>query len=522
MGSPIIKLWRNMEDNEIEKILKECKEATVRVAYILSKLESSFSSYQSYNQGASFSQRQIAKLDVFREVKGLKNYNKLVKYLKDNEQEAFELGFFKGEDNQLKLPSKRSINDILKQVSRKDLLLIAKKIVEFATRNEKILDIGYVLKKVTDENDKKERKMAEAVNLMVKFMKSTFNIPLKHNAKFDNEMLIKALAYIAKEKNFTRGGAKGYKRQYPDNATPSGDTLLYNFAKLSFDDVAKIYEGTLNHIVEFAKANYNLFKERKFDVAIDCHQIPYFGEDLVYTRGGKHERGTSKFFEYAVCSIIDKGLKLIVCVTPMTPFDNLSKIVDDMIGNVKKIIKINRVLCDRAFNRIEVIRALNRHEVEFLMPMVRSETVKDAYDKAEHCDARVFEDFRIGNKNNYVKVTLIVVKNKRGDHHSFICNFPIHEVIAYRLYKLYSKRWNIETSFRSLSVDFRARTTSRNMTIRLLYFLFSCCMHNLWILVNLVLSLVINGRIPEKNILTGREFIQIFSFVRRSHLDPSG
>jgi putative transposase len=461
-------------------------------------------------------------LDVFREVKGLKNYNKLVKYLKDNEQEAFELGFFKGEDNQLKLPSKRTINDILKQISRKDLLLIAKKIVEFATRNEKILDIGYVLKKVTEQKEKQEKKKAEAVDLTVKFMKSNFNIPLKHNAKFDNEMFIRSLAYISKENDYAHGGAKTFSYENPGKTIPSGDTLLYNFAKLSFDDVTKIYDGTLNHIVEFAKTNYNLFKERKFDVAIDCHQICYFGKDLLYTRGGKHDRGTSKFFEYAVCSIIDKGLKLIVCVIPMTQFDKLSVLVDDILTKVKKVVKINRVLCDRAFNGIEVIRALNRHQVQFLMPMVRSETVKDAYEKAQYCDARVFDNFRIGNKNNYVKVNLIVVKDKRGDHHSFICNFPVHEVIAYRLFKIYSKRWNIETSFRSLTKDFRARTTSKSIVLRLLYFLFSCCLYNLWTIVNLVVSLVVNGRVPGKPLITGKQFIRLFSFLKKEYFDNGG
>ena len=510
-----------MNVNEIDKIFKECKETNVRVSYVLLKLDTLFSIYNDFNPGSSFSQRQIARLEVFREIKGLKNYNKLVIYLKENEQDAFDLSFFKDESNQLKLPSKRTINSILKTISRKDLLIISKNIVEIATKNEKILDIGFVLKKIDKEKEKDERKKAEAVNLMVKFMGYNFNIPLKHNAIFNNEMLIKSLAYISKGNDFTQGGAVNFQEEN-DKRVPTGDTLLYHFSKLNFDDVLKIYDGTLKHIMDFAKTNYNLFNERKFDIAIDCHKVPYFGKSLTYTRGGKYERGTSQFFEYAVCSIINKGLKLILCVVPMTQFDNLSMVVNEILEKVTKIVKINRVLLDRGFNRIEVIRALNKHNLEFLMPMIRNDSVKEAYEKAEFCDSRVFEDFQIGNKKNNVKVNLVIVKNKKGDHCSFICNFKIHPVIAYRLFKLYGKRWNIETSFRSLTKDFRARTTSNNIVIRLLYFLFSCCLYNLWILVNLVVNLAIHGRIPEKNLISGKHFVRLFSFVKKEYFDPGG
>ena len=40
---------------------------------------------------------------------------------------------------------------------------------------------------------------------------------------------------------------------------------------------------------------------------------------------------------------------------------------------------------------------------------------------------------------------------------------------------MYSKRWGIETGYRNLDHDFKAKTTTRNYHIRLFYFLFSTC-----------------------------------------------
>jgi len=70
------------------------------------------------------------------------------------------------------------------------------------------------------------------------------------------------------------------------------------------------------------------------------------------------------------------------------------------------------------------------------MPMVRSPTVKSAFDKAEYCNARTFKGFKIGDE----KVNLILVDDKLRIKRAFVCNFDIHPTIAYRLYKMYGKR----------------------------------------------------------------------------------
>lgn len=67
--------------------------------------------------------------------------------------------------------------------------------------------------------------------------------------------------------------------------------------------------------------------------------------------------------------------------------------------------------------------------------------------------------------------------------------------------------------------DFKPRTTSKNYCIRLFYFLFTVCLYNLWILVNICVSLVLHDRVSEKPIVTAKLFSII---LYRVSVDPGG
>jgi hypothetical protein len=54
---------------------------------------------------------------------------------------------------------------------------------------------------------------------------------------------------------------------------------------------------------------------------------------------------------------------------------------------------------------------------------------------------------------------------------------------ARRILKRYKDRWGIETAYRKHN-EFLAKTTSRNYTVRLLYYAISVCIYNAWCLFN--------------------------------------
>jgi len=242
---------------------------------------------------------------------------------------------------------------------------------------------------------------------------------------------------------------------------------------------------------------------------------------MPFVRGGKFERGTSNFFEFLTCSLLLSGRRFILDIIPLHPFSKIDKLIEESLAKTKKKIKIDIVYLDRGFNSARIINALKRSDVKFLMPQIKTSTVKAWFDKSEGCNSRVIENFQIGWKEKAF-VNLILVDDDKGIKRAFISNWKIASPIAYRLYKMYSKRWGIEISYKKLKHDFRPKTTSRNYNIRLFYFLFSACLFNLWVLVNISLGLLLYGRVPEKPILSANVFTTILYHVQENYFDPGG
>ena len=79
-----------------------------------------------------------------------------------------------------------------------------------------------------------------------------------------------------------------------------------------------------------------------------------------------------------------------------------------------------------------------------------------------------------------------------------------------KIFGQYGKRWGIETGYRVKKETFRARTTSKNYSIRLFYFLFSVLLYNLWILLDLLVCLAVFGRKMSKRIISSKLFSTMF------------
>ena len=203
----------------------------------------------------------------------------------------------------------------------------------------------------------------------------------------------------------------------------------------------------------------------------------------------------------------------------MHPLDNLEDLVDQLIKRAKSKVRIRYVYLDRGFDRAEVINILKKNNVKFIMPKIRTYSVKSWFDKTEDCKSKVVKNFKIGDK---ATINLVLVDDEQGIKRAFATNIDIPEQLTHYLFKFYKSRWGIETSYRQINNDFLARTTSTNYHIRLFYFLFSVCLYNLWVLVNLCVSLKIYGRLYEKPIITSKLFAILLYKIQEEYVDPGG
>ena len=494
---------------EVNKFFESFNQKSLKVSYILSQLD--FSGLVKEDSYSKFSLLSIIRLYIFRKIKGLHNYNRLTEYLINNGEESFQLGFYKNENNKLDLPLKRTYNYYLQtKISSEEkyqLDLLAEKLLSLATKNKIILDIEIVKKTIREKKKSHEREIKEAIKLIKKLIYPQIDLKIKQNGKFTTKDLLDVLVHVALTHDFTNNGSFTFKEINQDKPAPSGDLMMYHFSKFkSVIQLREMFEKILDVIFNFSKKNYHILQQRKLNIAYDIHNFCYYGKNADYICGDKNDRGTNSFFKFLTCSIVVAGRRFILDVVPVHPLLSIDKLIDRSLERVKNKVRIDKAFLDRGFDKPKIINVLKKHNVKFIMPKIRSPTVKSWFDKSAGSKSRIIKDFQIGKRENKALVNLILVDDKQGIKRAFICNFNIAPCLAYRFYELYGKRWGIETGYRNLDHDFKPRTTTNNYCIRLFYFLFSCCLYNLGILVNICVSLAVYGRIKDKPLITAKMF----------------
>ena len=512
-------------EDQLKKLFESLGSKFVKVSFILSELDISEISRDIAQRGSIYSIDSMIKLYIYKRVKAIMSFNALIRSL--SEEDALNLGFHRDTNNNIMLPKKRTFNYF--SSNHKSLInklnLIASKVTSISLDNNIALDLNLLEKTTNNANSEFQKSQAvkETIRLIKKLVYPKINIKISKNAKVTTKDLLDILVHVAYSHDFINDGCATFKTEERKIKVPNPDTILYHFKKFdSVEDTEEIFRNVFDFIFNFAKSNYRLLNRRELDIAIDTHQIPYYGKNLYpnFTKGGIAEGvGTRKFLNFITCSIVVGGKRFAIDAIPMHPVDSLEELVEKIIKRAKSKIKIRHCYLDRGFDRTEVVKVLKRNNVKFLMPKIKSYTVKAWYDKSKDCKARVIKDFKIGQNTN---VNLILVDDKKGIKRAFSTNLDIPEQLAHYLFSFYKFRWGIETSYRQIDHDFLARTTSRNFNLRLFYFLFSVCLYNLWVLVNLCVSLKIYGRLSQTPIISAKLFAVLLYKFREDYIDPGG
>ncbi|MBS7615119.1 transposase [Candidatus Bathyarchaeota archaeon] len=158
-------------------------------------------------------------------------------------------------------------------------------------------------------------------------------------------------------------------------------------------------------------------------------------------------------------------------------------------------VHIRLLLLDKGFYSHEVIKTLKALGVRFLNAVPKNKRVKEAvldYFRTGKEQVRRFSLKKDGETVNFNLTIHRLRKSKKGLKNilelygAFATNIgPKKALKAWsQLPEDYRKRWGIETGFR-VGKSFRAKTTSRNETVREIYHQYAIVLENLWTLHNM-------------------------------------
>ena len=347
--------------------------------------------------------------------------------------------------------------------------------------------------------------------------KNNINSELKLNKtkdiKYTKDQYLEELSFLSL---FNCCAEDGSKVMNIIDDKPSGDGLLQQLKKIEFEEVElqyhELFEKQFYKMLPKAKKG----KKYKAIVIIDNHEQETYSKKKRSSRairGGKHKNGTNFFFKYMTMQILVKNKLINLAVKFYSRETTQSRLVDKLIKQAKKYVKIKVVLLDRGFRDVKILNDLEYRQTPVLMPMVKDKKGEKYFEELGKRNFRAVKYWLKNKEGEFADVKLLMIKLSNGKEIGFyttLRNTWLHNGNYYL--NIYKKRWKIETGYR-LQNMFLAKTTSTNKVIRYFYFCYAIAMHNLWLIIKQT------TKIGKMFTVLRMKFVLLLSWVF-THLPP--
>jgi hypothetical protein len=243
--------------------------------------------------------------------------------------------------------------------------------------------------------------------------------------------------------------------------------------------------------------------KRPVDVAIDFHDIPYYGEAIdpehpqfVKTQ---EERGTHRAYHYATLDLLLPNFRFTVALHYLRERGHRQRAVARVLAEAHRAgVEVRRLYLDREFYEYETLSWLKAQGYTVITPMrlgsrqrtkwergqrsyVTEHTLRDPKGKGQSLPLRVHVvvRYQMGKKWNKCGAQYLIYEVIGHVAEDALRAVPLHQT-----HTLYRKRFGIETSYRLLG-QARPITTSRSPAVRLLYVGVALLLQNEWMILKL-------------------------------------
>ncbi len=323
------------------------------------------------------------------------------------------------------------------------------------------------------------------------------NLPEKVDYSFQ-ETLNVLLHAATSTSNSIESASEDLRNKSPYKNVPCGDSIHTYINSNSIDYIMSSFRQINNEINQLAN-----LKGTNQDVAIDFHDIPYYGDkDTPGIRGIKPKNGTS--WGYSFCSLdIIGDIKLTLEVIDINGLaKNYSVLVESMMQRLKAMeINLRILYMDREFFNSPTISTLHRLNKNYIIAAKSNKKINGIlleHKKKFGQTSTVFE-YRFEKGGPTFNIVAILnpkydpnAKKDKGnnEYHLFATNLAVNIESDFikRIPEEYRKRWNIETGYRVKNA-FKIRTCSKSHIARTLFFLIQCLLYNIESLLKLVIEI---------------------------------
>ena len=321
------------------------------------------------------------------------------------------------------------------------------------------------------------------------------NMPFStnYNALYDLEDAALVLLHMCKTGSTANKAVADLSVMLKDDKNvciPTAQWLFGMISAIDSDRMNTLCRRMLNNTV---KNGLGLEKKTGHILAIDKHLIPFTGKDRHndnFVISGKPKGGTSQFETYATIQVVTE--KQLPTISVVRVIEDMSKIdfVRKLLSESKKLgLKKPLLLMDREFSSVDVMRFLDECDERFLMAVSKTPGIKKAVAEFRRGKRKAVSKYEMRSSNGTVfRFNLVIKKRLKETKDGRKWKYLTYATNLERQYikrtikdipEEYKKRWRIESNFKSVEQN-RARTGSRNHSIRVFMFFLSMTVCNLW------------------------------------------
>jgi hypothetical protein len=244
-------------------------------------------------------------------------------------------------------------------------------------------------------------------------------------------------------------------------------------------EVVATINTRLSEIADHAIRSGLVPRKKKVDLAIDCTDLPYYGDpNTSGVVGGKSKKSTNWFFRFATVCIVEEGVRFPLGVLPVDQFRmaDLTGVVTELLEMASRHVSVRVVLMDRGFHSVKLFRKLKELGVSWLMPARETKRIRESMrELMGSAEGRGPMSRRVELKGVHGEesVTLMVEwSRKKSKWLGYLSD-------RRRSVKRYRKRWGIETKYRDVNRS-RGWTTSKSWVVRMILYGFGMLVNGVW------------------------------------------
>lgn len=510
---------------QVATVLDDTDESDINTRYLAASLNVTPIVTDGVTGGSrsSYSAESIVRAHVYRHLRGMDFIQDLSTELSEEPYTARVLGFALSNTPDRTVLS-RWWNDYITQDAREAIRVETEDVVRFLYSEGIPLDTQAFEPdedRGTSERSKsriKTEKTQEILKNTRKWLYGGIELDRSGPVKYNDTDYFDLITHLALENSFPNDGANGFNdyveevSDQRDPDSPTGDSLLYHLKKFEEDELQDLFETLTDRLFHIAKQR-DMF-EKPVDIALDENAIPYYGDtsDHMVTNM-KPRAGTSYGFKYlTACVVGQSGERFTIAFLPVTGSDHRDEI-KQILERVQQHVTIKQVYGDRGYYKTRLVIMLQRMGVPFVIRAQKSKASRSIWEDVDE-DKNV--GFKLGtsmerHRKPYVETTVNRVVaapiSDDDDHIAFITNRAVTQESAEHLVEEYRDRWGIETSYR-VAGEFRPKTTSKEYTVRLFFYMFALLLYNVYILTNAIVRRVLDMDDDESPPVTAKTVIR--------------